>query len=122
MVKLVTARSGHSVAELIVAVTFLGAALGAVGASTLLGARWTAEAAAREEALEVAAATLDSVAQAPEPVSGALSRGRLDVAWRADGPTIEVRVSDAVTGIDLALLRGRHVPDLPVYPAAPETP
>lgn len=68
---MVSRRSGHSLPELIVALALLGATLAAVASSAVLGARWTHEAAARQGALAVAEAVLDSLnALADPPGSG----------------------------------------------------
>lgn len=110
-------RPGHSLSELIVAVTFLGVALGSVGASTHLGARWTADGLRRQDAFRAATATLDSVAVAPHPASGFRETPRWRVEWtvQGDGGALTVTV-ETRDGERLSRLEGRTVPAIPVLP------
>lgn len=113
---MVRMRPGHSLPELVVAVTFLGVALGCVGASTLLGARWAADALRRQEAVRIATAALDSLARVPEPESGALDSPRWRLEWIAgDGGDLEITVR-TLDGRRLTRLEGRSVPPIPVLP------
>lgn len=115
-----TRRAGHSLPELIVAVTFLGAAMGGVAASTLLGARWASEALLRQEALRVAGSTLDSLSAVPAPVSGARASSRWRLRWTVSSGEGRLRVTvEAVDGRRLARLEGRRVPAVPVLPDPP---
>lgn len=111
----VPARPGHSLAELIVAVVFLGAALGGVGASTWLGARWAEAALARQRALRTAAAALDSVLADSTAVDGTAARNGLTVGWSVDAgaPTV-VRVNVVTgSGDTLATLEDRRLDPSP---------
>lgn len=116
----VTPRPGHSLPELIVAVTFLGVALSGVSAATLLGARWAADAQRRQEAGRVAAAVFDSVATAADPRAGSRDSPRWRVRWtlEADHPALVVTV-ETLHGRRLARIDGRVVPRVPVLPDPP---
>lgn len=119
---MVTLRQGHSLPELIVAVTVLGIGLGGVAASSLIGARWVAEAIGRQEAVRAAAELLDSLAVTAEPGSGAVDRGHLRLEWTVEGEDGAVRVtartSTAGPGVEL---EGRTVPPVPILPDVPES-
>lgn len=110
---------GHSLPELVVAMVFLGATIPAVGATAALAARWTADAVTRQEALRLAAQTLDSVAAAAAPVAGAGVVGGLSVRWwpdeAGDPGRINVELTDRY-GALLVTLTGLHHPALPVLP------
>jgi prepilin-type N-terminal cleavage/methylation domain-containing protein len=68
---MVSHRAGHSLPELIVALALLGVTLGAVASSAVMGSRWTHDSVARQRALALAEATLDSLAAfARPPASG----------------------------------------------------
>lgn len=112
---------GHSLPELLVALVFLGATIPAVGTAAALAARWTTGAVARQEALALAAHTLDSVAAAEVPASGTGAVGTLRVRWwvgaPADSGRIRVQVADR-SGTHLVTLSGRRHPSLPVLPDA----
>ena len=118
MVGRTRARAGHSLPELIVAVTFLSTTVVAVGGTAVLGARWTGRAVLRQEAVRRAAAILDSVATAPGPRSGQGSSGGLTSRWRVDGGrgTIRVIVLPTAGGSVLVTLTGRVAPTVPVLP------
>jgi hypothetical protein len=98
---------------------FLGATIPAVGTAAALAARWTAGAVVRQEALRLAAQTLDSLAAVAAPVAGAGVAGGLRVRWWPDAAgdpgRITVEVSDP-SGARLASLTGLHHPTLPVLP------
>jgi len=97
---MVTARSGHSLAELVVAMTIMGASLAGMAAVALVGSRRTEEAVALQRAATVAAAVMDSLILLGEtPASGRRDPAPpgLVVEWevqpRADGSsTVVVRV------------------------------
>lgn len=110
-------RSGHSLPELVVAVTFLATSLLAVGASTVLGARWTARAAARQEAVRLAGTVLDSMTAFPVSTEGDTTIDGFSIRWGTgpDGGTT-VRVSAGNGGPVLAELEGYRLPVLPVLP------
>jgi Tfp pilus assembly protein PilV len=130
---MVSRRSGHSLPELIVALTLLGATVAAVASSAVMGGRWTHEGVTRQGALAVAEAVLDSLtALAQPPASG--DRDLSDPPWMvkwvvAPGPAshqLQVRVdAHAVPGAaartrPLAEAYGLWVPPLPApLPAAP---
>jgi hypothetical protein len=72
MVTAPAARPGHSLPEVIVAMTFLAATFGALVSATELASRRTAEAVVRQRALAVAGAVLDSLVHLPHlPAAGA---------------------------------------------------
>lgn len=117
---MVTRRAGHSLPELIVAVTFLGVAMGGVAASTLLGARWAADALLRQEAMRAAGSTLDSIAAVPGPASGVRVSPRWRLRWIVEGGSERLTVIvETLDGRPLARLDGRSVPVLPVLPDPP---
>lgn len=118
---MVTLRRGHSLPELIVAVTFLGIALGCVGASSVLGARWAGDALRRQKAARVASAVLDSLAAAPSATSGSREDTRWRVAWSVDATEGPVRVTvDTPAGRRLLELEGWRALPVPVLPDRPE--
>ncbi|MFP4623121.1 MAG: hypothetical protein ACLFRX_02970 [Gemmatimonadota bacterium] len=109
-------RRGHSLPELIVAVTFLGVGVAAVSASTILGARWTGDAVARQRAVDLAAATLDSLVACAAPTSGSGEVDGLRVEWRAhDDGRLTVTVLRPDGGV-VSTLHGRSVSGIPVLP------
>ncbi len=109
-------RPGHSLAELIVAVTFLGVALGCVGASSVLGARWTGEALRRQEAVRVAASLLDSLSVALDPGSGALETDGVRLTWSVErGGPVRVTVETS-SGRRLLEVLGWHITPPPALP------
>lgn len=111
------ARAGHSLPELIVAVTFLATTLVAVGGMAVMGARWTARGAAMQEAVRIAGSVLDSLAFLPRAVGGASEVDGFAVTWSVDGVAIRVDVGEGSTD-SLVVLEGAVLPDLPVLPAA----
>lgn len=110
-------RSGHSLPELIVAVTFLATTLVAVGGTAVVGARWTARGAATQEAIRIAGRVLDSLAVVPAAVGGTGEVDGFVVVWSAAGAGIRVEVR-AGPDDPLVVLEGAPVPDLPVLPDA----
>lgn len=112
-----TGRPGHSLPELIVAVMFLASSLVAVGASAVLGARWTAVAGARQDATRVAAAVLDSVAAIPAVSDGGRSIDGFRVRWTS-GPEGVLVVRVFAGGRFLVELAGVRLPTVPVLPDA----
>lgn len=110
---MVSRRAGHTLAELVVAITFLGATLSGLAAAALVGARWTRDAVLRQEALAVATATLDSLLALPAPPDpGGREAAPLPgaLAWavsdRDDGAAV-VEVEVRLRGVAArALVRG----------------
>ncbi len=109
--------SGHSLPELIVAVTFLAATLVAVGGTAVLGSRWTHRGARVQAAVRVAEGVLDSLAAVPEAGSGAGVFDGLRVSWSVEERAIRVEVSTP-DGLPLAVLDGGRLPAVPVLPDA----
>ena len=110
-------RAGHSLPELIVAVTFLAATAAAVGNLAVFGARRTAEAVGRQHAVRTAEIVLDSLVAAPPAAVGGTVRGGHAVRWAPDGDDwIRVIVSPRTGAGPPVTLRGRVVPDVPVLP------
>lgn len=110
-------RSGHSLPELIVAVTFLATTLVAVGGTAVLGGRWTGRAVKVQKATRLAAVVLDSLAAVPAAGSGSRDVAGLRVAWRSVGSAgIRVQVSSGSGGPPLVVLEGARTPAVPVLP------
>lgn len=107
-----TGPKGHSLPELIVAIAFLGIGLGGVGASSVLGARWTGEALRRQEAVRTAVAVLDSLVAAPSPASGTREAGRLRLSW-------VVREGSGPVSVLVETLEGRRLFELEGWRLAP---
>lgn len=116
-----TRRRGHTLPELLVAMTFLAVSAAAVGGTALLGARWTADAAVRQEAVRLASSVLDSVTaaygQASGAAPGARRLGNLEARWRPETTSDPVLIRVDVlspTGATLATLWGVPRPEVPV--------
>jgi len=111
---MVTARSGHSLAELVVAMTIMGASLAGMAAVAMVGSRRTEEAVALQRAATVAAAVMDSLTLLGEtPASGRRDPAApgLVVLWevqpRADGSsTVLVRVQRSTHADAMIVLSG----------------
>ena len=113
---MVTARGGHSLPELIVTLLVVAAVTGAIGASTVLGARWTAQAGVRQEALAAASAVTDSLLTGGPGQGGVVVDGFL-VVWRPEGDRPELVVhATAPSGDTLVTLRAAWLPAPPVLP------
>ena len=112
-----TARWGHSLPELLVTLSFLGVSMGAVTAALLHGGRNTAAAAFRQEAVALAAATLDSLTVTPVAASDSAVTSRFRVRWTLSpipsGQAVEVVVESHATSRPLAVLRGVRTPSPP---------
>jgi Tfp pilus assembly protein PilV len=123
MVSLPTPRPGHSLAELVVALTVLAATLGAISSSVLLASRWTEASVLRQRALSTAEAVLDSLTARPDlPVTG--SRVATSPPWlvewqvdpqgaRANTAVLRVTVTGTARGAPAADVRGLWIPPLP---------
>ena len=109
-------RAGHSLPELIVAVAFLATTVTAVGGMAVLGARWTAEAVLRQEAVRAAGAVLDSVMVAGVSGPGERTHGALTLRWTLDGQRVTVTATEPGRETPLARLSGRPVPAIDVLP------
>lgn len=114
-------RSGHSLPELIVALTVFTLLLGGVAAATTTARRLTIRAEARQEAVRTAARTLDSLIAAPDAAAGERISSRWRTTWTVDpeGSAQMVRVRTVPsaardTGVFLEALR---VPAPPLLPA-----
>ncbi len=77
-------RTGHSLAELIVAVTVLGVGLGSVSGAGVFALRRTDDALQRERAVILAVATLDSLAALAAPAAGDLDVSGIRLQWVVD--------------------------------------
>lgn len=117
MVRRRCARPGHSLPELIVAVTFLATTLVAVGGTAVLGARWTARGTAAQEAVRIADGVLDSLAAVSGAGDGAGEVDGFRVTWSAAPAAIRVEVG-VDSGPPLVVLKGIPVPRLPALPDA----
>lgn len=119
---MVTVRPGHSLPELIVALTLMGATLAGAASTALLGSRWTADAVARQRALGFGEATLDSLARHAEmPGPGEVVDAGTGwvVAWAvdrldgADAARLRVTVMAGPAGQPLAELVRVWIPPVP---------
>lgn len=114
------ARPGHSLVELIVALTLLGGSLAAMSATTLLSVRRTRDAVQLQEATGLAIALMDSLLAEPEPRPG-MSRGAWgSIVWEVDGVAtgrlVRMRVGIAPDGGTTVELRGLWIPPAPAAP------
>ena len=117
-------RAGHSLPELVVALTFLGVSMGAVGAAGLAGVERSARAARATEAMLVATAVLDSAAVPGAPAAaGAAVRDVWRVEWQPTGPlharvlVYHRRETVPVVDLELPLPPAPPPPSLPALPA-----
>lgn len=112
-------RRGHSLAELIVTLAFLGATLGAVAAGSLAATQGTARAVERQRGLSSAAVVLDSLLAHADPVDGEVHVAGSVLAWTVTpagrGRVVRVVVRDAGAAA-LATLDGFWIPLPPVLP------
>lgn len=106
-------RRGHSLAELIVAVTFLGASLGTVGATAAAAAGRSRGAVLRQEAVREAATILDSLMTASQVEDGELDVAGARLRWAvldaAPTPRVEVTATGP-GGRELVRLETRWYP------------
>lgn len=113
------ARAGHSLPELIVAVTLLGVCLGAAGATAVLGSGRTGAGVLRQEAVRGAAMVLDSLLAADLVLPGGRRWGRVNLAWALSPPVEAPRVEVVATGPadePLAQLSAPWFPPAPLIP------
>lgn len=80
-------RMGHSLVELLVALTVLGVGLGSVSAANVFAMRSTNDALLRERAVVLAAATLDSLTALPVPAGGTRHVSGIRMEWLVDAST-----------------------------------
>jgi Tfp pilus assembly protein PilV len=127
-------RAGHSLPELLVAMTFLAATLAAMASTAVLATRWTSDALLRQRALSIAEAALDSLAAlpvrptaggrpAPEPpwivrweVTPADAAGESGAASGSRAAGLQVTVTTADAPVPAVELRGLWIPSLPALP------
>lgn len=113
------ARAGHSLPELIVAVSLLGVCLGAAGATAVLGSGRTGAGVLRQEAVRGAAAVLDSLLAADLVRPGERRWGRVRLAWelthRAEAPHVQV-IATGPADEPLAQLSAPWFPPPPLIP------
>ncbi len=114
---MVTSRPGHSLAELIVAITLLAAGLVGVGATSTLATRRGSFALRQQEAVFAAAAVLDSLVLAPDATAGLREHGGWRIRWTAAAGQLVV-TAETVDGLMLVELEGRSAPAVPVLPDA----
>lgn len=114
---------GHSLVELMVGLVLLATGFGAVGASAVLGAHWSALGASRQEALAAGEAVLDSLLASPAPESGAGQRQGVTVRWRVDGsevgPALVTVEAVPPAGGPVIVLSSTLLGDLPSLPDTP---
>lgn len=106
-------RRGHSLPELIVAVTFLGASLGAVGTTAAAAAGRTRGAVLQQQAVREAGALLDSLLEASPIEDGERQVGSVAFRWAAiaSGATTRVEVTGTgPAGRELVRLEGQWFP------------
>lgn len=117
-------RPGHSLPELIVALTFLAVTLSAIASGAVVALRGTAEAVRRQEATTLALALLDSILAGPEPAAGRRDAPGFVAVWGtsdggpARGVSVNVRAPDEEGGRTLARLQGVWIPLPPALPPA----
>lgn len=112
-------RPGHSLPELIVAVTLLGAALGAVSAMAVLATGWTSGAVLQQEGVRQTAAVLDSLLTAPLVEDGERRRAGVAVRWTARGAGSGLELAVTATGPDGRALARLEAPWFPPQPILP---
>jgi type II secretory pathway pseudopilin PulG len=101
---MVTARPGHSLPELIVAMTLMAATMAGVASTAVLGARWTTDAGLRQRALVVAGMVVDSLAgmaETPSPGEVVRPPPGLTVRWG-----VEPLADMGAARLRVAVLRG----------------
>lgn len=120
-----TARRGHSLPELIVALTLLGVALAGTAGAAVMGSRWTTEGAVRQGALSVAQTVVDSLTRLPDaPTAGAdvwagsggVIQWDVETAQVPAAAWVRVRVMTRAGDRSLAELHGLWVPPIPTLP------
>ena len=115
-------RPGHSLPELIVALTFLAVTLSAIASGSVVALRATAEAVRRQEASALGLALLDSIIAGPEPVAGRRDAPGLVAEWAIGdaGPVRDVsltlRLPDEDGGRPLVRLQGVWIAPPPALP------
>jgi Tfp pilus assembly protein PilV len=107
-------RPGHSLPEVLVALTFLGASLTAMASTAVLASRWTGDAVGRQHALAVAEAVLDSLTGLPDaPQPGSRDVEHWTIEWTVDsvGPARArmIRLTAGRAGRDPPLVQLRGV-------------
>lgn len=111
-------RTGHSLVELIVAMTVLGTGLGSVGAATLFAMRRTDDALLQERAIILGVATLDSLSALPAPVDGVLRLPGIEVSWvvevGSDGGEIRLSATSTASQRRVWRFRARYMAPVPV--------
>jgi Tfp pilus assembly protein PilV len=108
---------GHSLPELLVALTFLAVTLAGMTSSAVLASRWTAEAVLRQRALSAAEAALDSLAALPDrPTAGA--RADADPPWLLSWEVEPVAAATGRAAVGAAWLRVTVTLSGAVLPAA----
>ena len=116
-------RTGHSLVELIVAMTVLGVGLASTGAASVYALRQSSDALLKERAVAVGVATLDSLTLSPAPADGAVRRPDLDVRWVVQaaprGGTITLQVSPAGAPRWVRQFRARYLAPVPALPPGP---
>lgn len=91
-------RPGHSLPELIVAVAFLGASLGAVGATAAAAAGRTRDAVLKQEAVRQTGTILDSLLAAPQLENGERQLTGVAIHWKVLESVATPRVEVVATG------------------------
>jgi prepilin-type N-terminal cleavage/methylation domain-containing protein len=111
-------RTGHSLVELLVALTVLGVGLGSVSAASVFAMRSTNDALLRERTVVLAAATLDSLTALPAPGGGTLHVSGIRMEWSvaasADGGDIRLAAWPEGTRRWTERLHARFLAPVPV--------
>lgn len=114
-------RPGHSLAELLVALTLLGVGLAATGAAMLAAYRHTGKIMMRERALVCAAALLDSLVAVEEPADGGRQEAGLELRWHVEaGPEERLVTAECgPAGGEVVRVQGMHLGPVAVIPLGP---
>lgn len=120
-----SARHGFTLVELIVAMVVLSLGIMGAVATSLLAVQRLREANAREAAVRVAGALLDSLTQQDSPTTGTSTTGPYTSTWRVgataggSAATLEVtiRYRDGTRGRELRFVT-THVPPVPALGGA----
>lgn len=90
---MVSARTGFTLAEVIVAMTLLSVLMLSVAATGIMAAAMLTRAELREQALREADAVLDSLLAAPPGGAGARTLRAAELSWTADAAEVVMRIS-----------------------------
>lgn len=114
------ARRGHSLVELMVALTLLAGSLASISATTHLSLRRTQDAVQLQEAGALALAVMDSLLADPDPRAGSGTGDWGTMRWEAEategGRVLRVRVGSLRDDRTVAEVESFWVPVPPIVP------